>query len=153
MSDWQATHRVTVTVTFAHGDTLEGEAHLQPSTALHQGAETPLEMLNRPDQFFAMTLPSGTVALVSKAQTAVVTCREILKAEDAERVSVAKELRLQIHLVGGQRFEGIARTELPPLHSRTVDFLNNEIGFLDLADGDTIHLINRPMIQHVHPID
>ncbi len=153
MSDWQATHRIAATVTFADGHTLEGELHLQPSTALHQRAETPLEMLNRSERFFAMTLASDEVALVAKSQAAVVACADFQPAEDPERVSVAKELRLRVHVVGGRQFEGVSRSELPPLHSRALDFLNADVGFIDLVNGDVVHFINRPMIQHVYPID
>jgi len=153
MSDWQSTLRVPARVLFAHGDSLGGELHLQPTTALHQRAETPLEMLNRPDRFFAMTLASGEVALVGKAQTAVVACHGFDPPADPERLSVGKEQRLEVHVVGGRRYEGVARTELPPFHSRALDFLNDDVGFLELTHGDTVHFINRGMVQHVHPVD
>ncbi len=153
MSEWQATHRVSATVTFAHGDTLDGDLHLQPSTATHHRGETTLEMLNRSDPFFPMTLASGDVALAAKAQVAVVTCLGQPLVEDPERVSVAKELQLEVVVVGGGRFDGVTRTELPPLHQRALDYLNDGLGFFDLTDGDTVHFINRSMVQHVHPVD
>ena len=154
MSDWQATHRVSAQVTFAHGSVLEGELHLQPSTALHQSAETTLEMLNRPDQFFAMTLPAGEIALVAKAQVAVVTCQASEPfIVDPERASVATELTLEVHVVGGRRFRGATRSELPPLHTRAMDFLNDLTGFFDLAEGKTVQYINRASVLYVHPLD
>lgn len=154
MSDWQTTHRVAAQVRFAHGAVLEGELHLQPGTALHPGAETTLDMLNRPDQFFAMTLPTGETALVAKSQVAVVTCQTAdAVVDDPERASVATELTLEVHVVGGHRFRGTTRSELPPLHTRAMDFLNDLTGFFDLTDGDTVQYINRTSVLYVHPLD
>lgn len=154
MSDWQTTHRVSAQVRFARGSVLEGELHLQPGTALHPGAETTLDMLNRPDQFFAMTLPAGETALVAKAQVAVVTCpASVAAVDDPERASVATELTLEVHVLGGHRFRGTTRSELPPLHTRAMDFLNDLTGFFDLTDGDTVQYVNRASVLYVHPLD
>ena len=43
-------------------------------------------MLNRPDAFFALTLPEGGVALVPKAQVVEVTCLEDVPPPDPDRV-------------------------------------------------------------------
>ncbi len=60
----------------AEGVILEGELHLLTRLAYPPGPETPLEMLNRGDAFFALTVPAGGVTLVPKAQAAVISCRE-----------------------------------------------------------------------------
>ena len=43
------------------GMSIDGDLHLQPSTALHESRETPLELLNREENFFPLSLP-GVVA-------------------------------------------------------------------------------------------
>ncbi len=47
-------------------------------------------MLNRPDAFFALTLPEGGVALVPKAQVLEITCPEDVPPPDPDRVTAAK---------------------------------------------------------------
>ena len=73
MSDWAATERLPAEIQLAEGVTLRGELHLQARVAYHDGAETPLEMLNRGDAFFALSVSDG-IAFISREQVAVVTC-------------------------------------------------------------------------------
>ena len=61
MSDWASTKRVAGEVIFEVGTTLKGDLHLPMSTAVRPSLETPLEMLNRSDGFFPLTLSSGDV--------------------------------------------------------------------------------------------
>ena len=93
MSDWGATQRVAAEVVLADGVVLEGDLHLATSTAYHPETESPLEMLNRPEPFFALTLQQGEVAFVSKAQVAVVSCRDQLPLSDPARASAARPSR------------------------------------------------------------
>src|SRR5215213_11185386 len=62
MSDWGATRRITAEVVLADGVVLEGHMHLVASAAYPLNSESPLEMLNRADPFFALTLEAGEVA-------------------------------------------------------------------------------------------
>ena len=56
MSDWGATQRVSAEVILADGATLEGDLHLGASAAYPLDTESPLEMLNRAEPFFALTV-------------------------------------------------------------------------------------------------
>ena len=153
MTDWLSTQRLQAKVTFAEGHSIEGDLHLQPGAALHQGIETPLEMLNRPEEFFAMTLPSGGVTLVAKAQTALVTCPAVIPDQDPERLAAAKSVTLEVQLTGGCKVRGCAHLELPQERARALDFLNVSRGFFAISEGDTIWYVKRSLISQVIPRD
>ena len=111
MGNWAETHRVRARVTFAGGRSIEGDLHMQSCTALHRDVETPLEMLNRAEEFFAITLPSSGVALVAKSQTTLVTCMAIGSDIDSDRAPGGKSVRLDN--VGDKRYELIRGYNTP----------------------------------------
>ncbi len=106
MSEYQETYRVHARVTLSEGPSIEGDIHLQTGSALHLGGETAVEMLNRPERFFAVSFSSGDVALVCKAQVAIVTCDADLWEPDPERRVISKKFLLDVSLIGGQRISG-----------------------------------------------
>ncbi|MDH3495619.1 MAG: hypothetical protein OER21_02545 [Gemmatimonadota bacterium] len=153
MNQWSKTERVPAEVIFSEGISLCGDLHLQPGSANHLGPETPLEMLNRPEGFFPLSLPSGEVALLAKTQTAVVICEREPQLPDAERRSIAKSVDLVVRMVGGTEYRGTAAFEMPPANSRALDFMNEPERFFALEDEATTWYINRTLVRHVHPQD
>ncbi len=73
---WGSIYQEEARVVFADGGTIDGHLHLLARVNYPAGPETPLEMLNRPEPFFALTGAKGGPVLVSKAQAAVVSCRQ-----------------------------------------------------------------------------
>ena len=67
MSDWGSTSRISARVTLADGAVLEGELHLASRPSYPPGPETPIEMLNRADPFFALIPREGGVVFLPKA--------------------------------------------------------------------------------------
>lgn len=153
MSQWQETYRVPARVTLSDGETLEGDLHLQTGSALHAGGETALEMLNRPELYFAVSLPGGEVALVAKTQTVVVACKASLWTADPDRIAISKRFELDVGLVGGGGLSGVVYWEFPPTHPRPQDFLNAPGAFFELSDGGTVHCVNRSLVTRVHPTE
>jgi hypothetical protein len=78
MTDWAATTRLPARVTLAEGLVIQGDVHLQPRVAWRDGPETPLELLNRPETFFVMSLPGGDVVFVSKDQVCALVYQELV---------------------------------------------------------------------------
>src|SRR5678816_1635019 len=76
MSDWGSTSRISARVTLADGAVLEGELHLASRPSYPPGPETPIEMLNRADPFFALIPREGGVVFLPKAGVSVVACPE-----------------------------------------------------------------------------
>ena len=153
MSDWGATRRISAEVVLADGVVLEGDMHLVPSAAYPLNSESPLEMLNRPEPFFALTLGEGKVAFVSKAQVAVVSCREESGDPDPERASVARLVALEVALATGAEYRGRSRFELPPSRSRALDYVNTPGRFFTVWTNDLTRYFNKSLVRFIRPLD
>lgn len=151
MTDWAATTRLSARVTLAEGMVIQGELHLQPRVALRDGPETPLELLNREDHFFVMSLPTGEVVFISKSQVASLFYRANSLPGEPERETVARHIPLEVMMVGGAEFRGEGVSELPPAHSRALDFLNASEPFFAIHDHEGTCCLNRRFVRAVRP--
>jgi hypothetical protein len=152
MTDWAQTTRLPARVTLAEGLVIQGDLHLQPRVAWRDGPETPVELLNRAEAFFVMSLPAGEVVFVGKDQVAVLAYRESPAEHDPQRETAARHIPLEVMLTGGGEHRGMAVTELPPAHARALDFLNTpERFFALLTDGGTL-CVNRRFVRAVRPL-
>src|ERR671919_1621518 len=113
MSDWGSTNRLPAHVALVEGTVLTGDLHLLTRPAYPQpgGSETPLEMLNRAEPFFALTLSEGGVALVPKARVLQITCQEDVPPPDADRVTAATVVEVEVVLPDGARHRGVVTLE------------------------------------------
>jgi hypothetical protein len=152
MTDWASTNRLPARVTLAEGLLIQGEVHLQPRVAWRDGPETPLELLNRGEAFFVMSLPKGEVVFVSKEQVAVLAYPNVAPFDDPERKQAARTISLEIMMVGGGEHRGIAVSELPPTRARALDFLNAPERFFQLVTDTGTLCINRRFVRAVRPL-
>jgi hypothetical protein len=153
MSDWAATERLPAEIQLAEGVTLRGELHLQARVAYHDGAETPLEMLNRGDAFFALSVSDG-IAFISREQVAVDTCAPPQPvAPDTERLAAATRFGLEVVLWGGATYRGWAIMELPASRARLLDYLNTAGRFFTVATDTETRYVNRSHVSIVRPFD
>jgi len=153
MEHWRQTYRVPAKITLTTGVIFEGDLHLQTASAAHFGGERPVEMLNREERFFPVSLESGGIELVGKKQIAVVTCDSSLWEIDSQRRAISKRFLLDIHMAGGQHVSGSSWWELPPTHPRMQDFLNAAADFFEVYEGGLNHSVNRALVAHVNPFD
>jgi hypothetical protein len=152
MSDWGITTKVPAEVVLAEGIVLAGDLHLYARTTYPPGPETPLEMLNREDAFFALTLDGG-VTFIPKTQVIVVSCRDQARLLDPERASAARQIELEVVMQGGTEYRGRAVLELPPSRSRSLDYLNGAGVFFALANDDVSWYINKARVRFARPLD
>jgi hypothetical protein len=152
MSDWGITTKVPAEVVLAEGIMLAGDLHLYARTTYPPGPETPLEMLNREDAFFALTL-DGSVTFIPKTQVIVVSCRDQARLLDPERTSAARQIELEVVMQGGTEYRGRAVLELPPSRSRSLDYLNGAGVFFALASDDVSWYINKARVRFARPLD
>ena len=119
----------------------------------HDGPETVLDMLNRPDPFFPFR-PDGrsdAVLLIAKAHT-VVMAVEGVPFVDPARATAAQTAEVEIVLQGGSTITGRALFELPDAHRRLLDFLNApQEAFFAVTDGPTTHYVNRAHVLYARP--
>jgi hypothetical protein len=153
MSDWGAIERIPAVVTMAEGVALEGELHVQARVPYREGAETPLELLNRAEEFFALSSPERGVVFLSKDQVAVVACAPPFDAADPDRVSAARRIGFAVTLAGGTEYSGWATPELPPTRARTLDYLNTAERFFSIQSDDATRYVNRALVRLVRPLD
>jgi hypothetical protein len=153
MSDWGATQRVTARVVLAEGVVVAGDLHLLARTTYPSDSESPLQMLNRDDPFFALTLPEGGVVFVSKAQVAVVGCQSLSTLDDPDRASAAKLVALSVELTDGVEYRGRATFELPPNRARALDYINGAGRFFTLWTDGMTQYINKSLVRLIRPLD
>lgn len=153
MSDWGATQRVAARVLLAEGVVLAGDLHLLSRATNPLETESPLEMLNRDDPFFALTMAEGGVVFVSKAQVTVVSCREHTPLDDPDRVSAAKLVALAVELTDGVEYRGRSAFELPPARARALDYINGPGRFFTLLTDDVTQYINKSLVRLIRPLD
>ncbi len=145
---------IPASLLLTEGDGRAGAIYVMERVPHHTGPETPLEMLNRPDGFFPF-LPAGegTIMLVAKAQTIMLSVAPDDTAQDPARVSAAKLVAVQLTLVNGSRLQGFATAELPEYHSRLLDYLNDPNPFFAVAANDEFHFVNRAHVLYARPED
>ena len=148
MTDYGASQRISSIVTLVEGIAIGGDMHVQPGAARHLGAETPLEMLNRPEPFFPLTQDDGEAIFIAKRQVAYIEQRTSVNTSDPVRASVARMFPLEVTLVGGLTLTGVSQSELPPAHSRTSDFLNlTGEPFFPLQTETALLYVNRSHVR------
>ena len=152
MSDWGITTKVPAEVVLADGIVLAGDLHLFARPTYPPGPETPLEMLNRGDPFFALTLADG-VTFVPKTQVVVLSCRHQAPMADPDRVSAAKLIELEVVVQGGAEYRGRAVIELPPSRGRSLDYLNGDGILFTLGTDDVSWYINKSRVRLARPLD
>jgi hypothetical protein len=152
MSDWGITTKVPAEVVLAEGIVLEGDLHLYARPTYPPGPETVLEMLNRSETFFALTL-DGTVTFISKSQVVVVACRNQTTLDDPDRVSAARHVELEVVVQGGTEYRGRTAYELPPSRSRTLDYLNGAGVFFGIGTDDVSWFVNKSRVRLARPLD
>jgi hypothetical protein len=152
MSDWGTIQRVSAEVVLADGDVLEGDLHLAALPTYPAATESPLEMLNRGDPFFALSLPQGGVAFVSKAQAAVISCRDQSPLDPA-RASAARMVEIEVSLANGVEYRGRAMYELPAARARTLDYVNGSELFFAVWTDHLARYINKSLVRIIRPLD
>ena len=155
MSSFQLPHvPVPARITLSQGRPQAGTVFLSARVPQHDGPETTLEMLNRPDPFFPFRpADEGPTLLVAKAQMV-----DLMVAHspitDPDRLSATRELRLELVLSNGTTITGRAQVELPEQHSRTLDYLNaGAVPFFALSDQDSTYYVNRAHVLFARPQD
>jgi hypothetical protein len=120
----------------------------------HDGPETVLELLNRPEGFFAFRpAEDDEILLVSKVQTVSLTVDRQAPIADPARLSAARTLGLEVVLAGGATLGGWASVELPEQHGRLLDYLNaSHEAFFAVWSHASTHYVNRAYVLFARPL-
>lgn len=142
-------------VLLTQGVSRPGQIYVMERVPQHDGPETVLEMLNRPEGFFAFrSTEAEDVLLVSKVHTISVSVDRQAPIADPARLSAAKLLGVEIVLAGGSTLAGWASVELPSYHSRLLDYLNaSHDPFFAVWTHAATHYVNRAHVLYARPLD
>lgn len=146
---------VLARILMTEGETQSGELYVMERVPQHDGPETVVEMLNRREPFFAFR-PEGAaeVRLLAKGHIVTVSLDRQAPIADPARLSAATLLGLEIVLAGGSTLNGWASVELPPEHSRLLDYLNaSQDPFFALWTHAATHYVNRAHVLYARPLD
>lgn len=149
---WATTIKVPATLHLSDGTEFGGTLHVQSAVAQHPGAETVVELLNRPEPFLVLILQEDGIRFVPKAQVALVEC-PAPEQEDGARHSAVRFLNLEVEMMSARVLEGSSESELPPNRSRAQDFLNDCGLFFPLTAEGTLWAVNRTHVRSVRPVD
>lgn len=146
---------VPAQVLLTQGVSRPGHVYVMERVPHHDGPETVLEMLNRPEGFFAFRpADEDDVLLASKVQTVSVSLDRQAPISDPARLSAAKLLGVEIVLAGGATLGGWASVELPSYHARLLDYLNvSHDPFFAVWTHAATHYVNRAHVLYARPLD
>ena len=146
---------VSALLLLTEGEAQEGEVYVMERVSQHDGAETVLEMLNRPQGFFPFRPAAGDdVLLVSRVHTVSVSTNRQAPIADPARLSAAKLLGVELVLPGGSTIRGWASVELPPPQSRLLDYLNaSRDPFFAVWTHAATHYVNQAHVVFARSLD
>lgn len=154
MDDWGTTERIKAEILLGDGAHLFGELFVQGRVPHHDGPETLVEMLNRPEPFTAVALTGGGVVFLPKAQIALIAAEEPPVPDDGGlRRSAVNLVGLELEMLGGKVLTGLVSVELPPTHARPIDFLNEAGAFFSLATHSATWVVHRAFLRGARPAD
>jgi hypothetical protein len=135
------------------GPARPGEIYVMERVPQHAGAETPLDMLNRPEAFFPFRAAAdGGILLVAKARTIALSTPRTASEEDPARLSAAKMAAVELTLSDGSQISAMATLELPTHHSRLLDYLNaSPDPFFAVSTAGRVHFVNRAHVLYARP--
>lgn len=145
--------RHPVTLTLLGGERIAGAMFVQGQARHRSAPEDPCDILNEPEPFFPLLTETGETLLIPKARVLEVSGdipaqRFIAGGAGVPGVTIA------VTLVGGTVRTGAVFLDMPGPAPRPLDFLNQlPERFFALHDKDEVRLINRDLIERVHPLD
>ena len=107
--DWGDTVRIKAEVQATGGRSFSGFLHLLPFASIHLGPETPEDVLNRDEAFFALTDEREHTIFIAKAQVLAVAIEHPLR--DPDRLHAARAIGLKVELSDGSEHTGTVLSE------------------------------------------
>jgi hypothetical protein len=134
-------------VTCVDGRVFRGRVFVPASSSLHGGPMRAEEWMNGAGLFFPF-LPDDAEAPVILNKTEVLTVTVASDPQRALEEPVDIDRGVQVEC-GAHVLRGHLHIDMPPHHSRVLDYLNRGDGFLVLHDGERVHLVQKQNITRV----
>jgi len=97
---------------------------------------------------------SGTGAITFLNSVAIAVAQADIEHEfrEEDRLTILTEHEVEIHLVDGQRMQGLIVYVQPESRTRLNDYLNDSPPFIRLIQGKRVALVNKRHIAYVEPL-
>ena len=143
-----------MTLTLLGGESISGAMFVQGHARHRSAPEDPGDILNEPEPFFPLVTETGETLLIPKARVLVVAGDIPSQQHIALRGAGVAGVTIAVTLVGGLVRTGAVFLDTPGPAPRPLDFLNHlPERFFALHGTDGVRLINRDLIERVHPLD
>lgn len=145
--------RCSVTLSLASGETITGAMFVQHAEDGDPRRESAHDVLNGPERFFPIETDEGLTLLIAKDRVVEALTPLPANGDELRRAS-ARSALLDVVLPSGDVRSGTVLIELPAGQPRVLDFLNRLADrFLVLYAAEGTRLVNRALIERVHPRD
>lgn len=129
------------------GREFSGSIFVPASSSLHDGPMRAAELMNAGGEFFPF-LPdeAGGPVILNKREVLVVSVASEAEQPVVEGVDIDRRVAVEFC---GRTIEGHLHIDMPPHHSRVLDYLNRADSFLALHAGERVHLVQKRNITRV----
>ena len=143
-------NRHPVTLTLLGGESIVGAMFVQGQARHRSAREDPGDILNEPEPFFPLETQTGETLLIPKARVL-----EVVGDMPSQQLTAGGPgVTIAVTLVGGAVRTGAVFLDTPGPAPRPLDFLNHlPERFFALHGTSEVRLINRDLIERVHPLD
>jgi hypothetical protein len=142
-----------VTLTLLGGELISGAMFVQAHARRRAGREDPADILNEPEPFFPFVTEAKETLLIPKSRVLEVA-GDIPSRRPVALAAGDPVVRISVTLIGGTVRNGTVFLETRGPAPRPLDFLNHTPErFFALHASDAVRLINRDLIERVHPLD
>lgn len=144
--------RVPVRVQCSGDEPMIGFLSVSPQSALHDGPETLLELLNTAVRVVPMILAAdSSVLLLTRQYLDWVTPDPSVESDlvRPRQYMITREERVAVEWLDGGHTEGLVPMELPRDLNRASDFLNGQDDFFPLVTPSGTTLVNKSRIRAV----
>jgi hypothetical protein len=146
--------RLSVYLTLASGDQVDGSIFVQPLPYGYGGHEQAIDVFNGVEPFVPVQTESGVVFIAKESVAEVAGLEDEEAALDEMRRVSARSAALEITMRGGATRTGSVLLEMPSDRPRLLDFLNRyKERFLAVSCESGLRLVNARMIERVRPLD
>ncbi len=140
-------------LTLLGGESITGSMFVQAYARHRAEREDPRDILNEPDQFFPLLTEHGETLLIPKARVLEVS-GDIPSCRNEDPTAAMPGVSISVTLVGGIVRTGRVFLDMRGPAPRPLDFLNHSPDrFFALHEDEQVRLINRDLLERVHPLD
>jgi hypothetical protein len=145
--------RVLTQVTLPGGEVREVSVFLTTGVSEYSEGERLSDLLNSEVKFIpAQDAATGMITFLNSVAIAVARTDVEHEFREEDRLTILTEHEVEIHLVDGQRLQGLIVYMQPEARTRLNDYLNDAPPFIRLIQGKRVALVNKRHVAYVEPL-